>query len=981
MLTHFKIFGVLRRAFLWIAGDPIRPRSGATAWALVLLLIAPFFGALAFVLVPSAILDRGVPARLLQFSGVLLPDISITQWWPFIVTLAIPLAYITYAALNYVGKRRLLQLSVRYQRALAQRVASYYRDGVAGAGNGVPIDAAIARKMMLGDSRYLGRAYLSLISAIPSFVHAVVGLGILVFFIPWVVAILLAVMIVFLPLQGFVASQGQKHSSGFLANAAIYARFLAGSLGTLSALPSPGKIDASAFAGLVTGKAGQSYFQDFENRYRVGYLGDLASNLSVSIMLLILVLALGFLPDIVSQLNPERLILIVVAARYFFSGTSATIRSIVSLGNTSPYYNSYMVLIPRVGRPKKQKPVSFSKSESTQETKSHEAIRCIAGATIGLVDGTGGERASTIEALNVRFDSTQSSKTIPIGRIARINGNLDRAALRDVGAVDFDGVVAKFPRLGELCKYGQDARVQALAGPRGRTSNLSTREAMLIQLLLALDSSAPAVLIGQQQWRLFRQSERTRLINAFHVQRTVVAIINDDGERFVLPAPHKFVVAENLGQAAILREATQSEAEEIAFGLDVSRMAIPSGTYASMVVENPHLSWRHVQRALSAESLSVQFAAPVPEKVFLPDYLVDFPHLNRTYPQLKQWWGFLANPVAVSSGREALPERAVLQALAFALSRGPSALVVPEELWRRITESARTLLIQSLRETVGTVLVWNCSGKPLPSPQPDSVYQVRADGTYRVLSVAAGGKPSSVSARRPRHSIDLRWEGRHFPLHRTVGVMANQSSLSWHQIRHLIAVTGGQKSIFSRPASLIAPAMLTSPESLLFIRADIERLDIVSLQAMYPEIAGDWWTILPLLNALRRNEPMGQLLMEASPSDRFWLATALAMNHDADLIFVRERDLRSISQIVRSRFVASLRDQVLVIWKDNPQPFILPAPDHVVLANSSGIASVVTGKLPLEGLDPETRHKVFAEAFAAPAPDSSLVMTDEEIDA
>ena len=1005
MSWDFRIFRVLGKIIAWLLNDPDRPSAAKTAWPLLLLLISPYFGALAFVLLPTVILNRGVPARIAgilhHYSPVGLTDASMATLWTAILCVAIPGFYVFSSALHYWGRRNLLELSMGFQKALVRRVARLYRERVIGVSRMAPITQNAARRLMVGDARYIGRAYLSLAAALPAFVIALISFGILVWLVPWIVVSMLIVLVLFLPLQGIVAADGQRFSEGFLKEGAKYSAFLIGTFRAVSLLPFPQKLNPTAFGNIVTNETSDGFFHNFKERTRVGYMGEFSSHLAVAGMLLVLVLAFTLFPTRVTDFSPEKAILTVVAARYFFSGMNSITHAVVGLGNTYPYYRDYMDTVAspaarsstamEVHSPKRAKDASTG----TKWTQAPLRVWPPSKLT-GVVGLPGTDVWQELKQVRILFGDADERP----GEFIRLDETPDDPRkLLNSKAVDLPALRERFPQLTQICK-----EIEKLQGGEPDNIGDSRRDMLLLHIAHALCAgNVRTVAIGQDGFRSLRQTERSAVCTALVSAEIKVLLVNDDGRPFIIPTPDSCIVIRSDKHAnASVHETTLDQANDLAIGDELTALKMPAEEYLGVIAEAPRINWQAFSDLLQAEAgkegrASVKMAAPLLLETF--ETLegmgkgasgLDFARLHSGYAGLSAWWTQLQaqlEAVVQAGGEQAEQQDQISPSLEFLLGLGhvlceqPKMVMFLHQDFRLLTLEEREMLLAAMRQAKMRVIVWKVDATPFESPMPERILHLRGDGQrFRSYTTSIGAVPVHVDAgSKSDATLHLATGKQLVKAKPQIGLIVNQPTMTWAEIGHLAQVARKSTTLFEGHATLIAPTLFDGTTSFPLIGREVQEIDIAGLQASFPALSAEWSALLPFVHAFGSfRQSVETLLADASPATRFWLTTALALSEESSLIFARERDLRMISQNARARLVASLDDQILVVWKDGLSvPFAHPQPKHVLLANNEEILAVVSAETGWDDLPRDIRSAIFRETFEISSPDSGTTLADE----
>jgi ABC-type multidrug transport system fused ATPase/permease subunit len=1011
VLNNIRIFAVLQNIMRWIATDPDRPGWRKLLPPLLLIMASPIFAALSFVLLPAAILRSPPPPFVLdalRHYGLSTTSTELQPLWSDIVIVAAPILFMIHAALTYVGRRRILQLSMQFQRALTRRVARQFTEDNASISERSSLSAETARKLMLADARYLGRAFLSLASTLPSLATTLMSFAVLAWLVPWIVLILFLILLLFFPVQGFVATQGQAHSDGYLAAGAKYGSFLSRSLRAFLMLPFPKRLDTKSFGETITGEEGEGFFANFEGRTRIGYFGDLWGGVTVALMLFALLLTFDAFPELRGDLTPELAILILVAARYFFAGMRSTLQTVVGLGNTYPYYRGYMTAIVRPKHPGARgasavAPAHPPSPAADPGLAAGHALRLAVGETVGIVDANGQDPWETLSRLEIIFSGFDHAELRLTDEMI-VRASVDIEDYRTLGAtrnIDFKQVSSRYPAsLGSLSSV--ENIIELISGMDGLQAAPRPTEMLLIALAIALGSEETrVVIIGQRQLRLVKEAHRKQICGALTATGIAILVVSDDGVDFLTPKPARFVAIgiEPGGTDVRLKELNIEDANAFAFGTDIGRMSLRDGEYVGILAEYSPGNWRSVRAALSSGSAGtpakIKVVASLGPEIFRPYLQVAgiapdqfAASLTASYPKLRDWWSSVARAVQVGADSSSArtndgPTDEFRCGLAYALSNDPHSVVISASAFNELAADDRILLIAALKDAKKAVLLWNDGGVLFSEPLPSRVVHIRPDGKqYRSFPDPRAKLPRPTREARSAEDVVVRLpEGkREIKVAQQVGVVVNQSTMSWNEVGHFVRIARKATDLFERPATIVAPALFTNAAAFPLLRADAAAIDLSGLTISYPGLIREWWSLLPYLEALRKGAPdLEPMMADASAATHFWLAMAFALNGDARLVFVRERDFRLVPQNARARLIASIAAETLVVWKDNLSlPFVEPQPANVLLAGNSRIISVAGPHVLWQDLDVETRRAVFRDSFASPITDPTAVLAEEE---
>jgi hypothetical protein len=489
--------------------------------------------------------------------------------------------------------------------------------------------------------------------------------------------------------------------------------------------------------------------------------------------------------------------------------------------------------------------------------------------------------------------------------------------------------------------------------------------------------------------RLVKEASRKDICKVLNAAGIALLVVSDDGENFLAPFPARFVaVTSGPDLSVYVNDVDLDGANAIGFGADVGRMSLRVGEYVGIVAEYSARNWRSVQAALRRSPASIMLVAPMKAEAFrqylqvaglAPEQFVS--SLASVCPGLRDWWSSIA-PVPQAAPTTERPVEEFRLGLAYALSKNPDALVVAAPAFSELAAEDRVLLCTALRDVKKTVLLWNDSDDPFSEPLPSRVVHIRPEGRqYRSYADPRAKIPRPVRRADNCEIVVLRLpEGdREVRVAGQLGVVVNQPSMSWNEVGHFIRVARKATNLFDRPTTLVAPGLLTNAAAFPLLRRDAAALDLSGLTARYPGLVREWGSLVPYLEALRRSVPnLEALLTDASAATHFWLAMAFALNGEARLVFVRERDFRLIPQNARSRLVASMATKTLVVWKDNlSMPFAAPQPIDVLLTGNARIISVAGPNVLWQELDVETRRAVFGDSFAPPIIDPTIVLAEE----
>lgn len=562
-----------------IVRDPLRPSFLCLLPYILLILASRVLAAVALALLPVAIFSEhlaggflGAGLRWLQEAmpaGARVIDIHV------LAAILSPLLYAAHGVATYVAQREFLFSSIAYQKRLSRRALETFMSP-AGQGKEAGITAGEMRRLVVGDARYLGRAFLGLLTAIPDLMVGLLMAVLLIVVVPKPVFWFVIAFLLVLPWQLSIAARGRERSNGYLSGAARFSKHLTEVCSARQKLIISDDREAARLEETALGAESQDYFDMFQDRSRMGLLTALAGQISFALMILVLIglHATSQLTNVVG--SAETGILIVVAARYLFSGISGASRAIIGLSMTHPYYSGYLDYYGGVMDPQKGSGGAFSRRRSDGDAKSSPAAVSVPALPVEEQQLVGNDMFQTTIVVNTisgprhvqvtkhlgiaaratdvdwatiaRLLDLPGMQTVLIGdKQALVSAGLFGTAIgrRIVSSAlancDFKKLIANNTALAELLIPLGPLVEEAIRTPEA-LSGTAGGDALLIALSIALDRRSSPIFVAEREFRLLNEAKRALLIRALEGCQ-IVTLQTDRSAIVILPAPpHRLLV-------------------------------------------------------------------------------------------------------------------------------------------------------------------------------------------------------------------------------------------------------------------------------------------------------------------------------------------------------------------------------------------------------------------------------------------------------
>lgn len=1005
-----RIFALLRSILAWIIKDSERPSLAQLALPLLLLLLSPLFAALSLLLIPAAILERDIPARVVDAFQRIAPFLIEAQGmpsaWTIVLCIAIPGFYTVHSVFNYFGRKQLLTLSSEFHRKLLRRVAVVFRAELI-KGNPEGIDSGTSKRLMMADARYISRTFLSLAAALPALVTAFVAFGILVILVPGILLAMVVVLLLFAPLQAIVAAEGQRHSTSFLDQTGKFGARIIRTLRAFTLLPFPDSAEPRALERQLADQRGDLYFEAFRERTRIGYFGEFATGLAVATMLFMLVLAFRLFPSPLGQFSAEKIILTLVAARYLFKGVGAVTQAVVGLGNTYPYYRAYMELVEVPG----SQGSALSASSDAAAQAQNSMAGCHSGELDQIIVVAGEPPVGLIVRAGGDIWGSAATKSVIYRSFAGRMDTLDASSLSCMG---HDKIVPPVSRE-ELDRLSREMMVQVpklrhfwleLAALiwQGEVDltpvSVNRRDVLAWLAYVYAIKTVRVVLVGQGILRAFRQAERGALYDGLLTMGIQLVVVIDDGEEPIKPEPSRFLILESDGT---LTEGNRSDAIVALHAGQTAELVLPSELYLGVSAESPIANWQTISAALATSSgetghpeiRAVSAWGPATLQQMLEvgeagDHF-DLVRLRERFPMLSSWWIQLEQALVSQTERDveivadaaaALPPIEFTASLGHALTSAPIAVVLLRKEFAELDVDVRSTLVQALEQAGIRLLIWNVVNSTFDVPRPQGLVHLRSAGRPHLIHRRYLGSMPFRPDSSPVREMVVSLPGElpvTLDVGKQLGIIANNSDLTWNEVRYFRSLAGRVTPFFGSRTALIAPGFIEHKVFLDLIAPQLAQIDFAALHACYPGLSREWADITPFVSACALNKLDDFAMACTSPATCFWLVVAVALDGGAKLLFVRERDFRLIAQKARTRLLNSLQDHSLVVWKENVStPFVQPRPKHSLAVANSGVIAVLSEGTTWDELAGDIRREVLRERFAPSSIVASMPLPEQE---
>ena len=940
------------RVLRWILRDPLRPKFKNTWHILAYFIIAPFFSTAAFLLLSMAVIQAPLPRWLDSRLSEILPDnlssadlySNILLWSPALVALI----YLSFAGLSYLAQRRLLRASMAYQHQLANRAVDYYYATLNGRGQNTIVDVAAIRKLIMGDSRYLARIYLSILSLVPQLIMSILSLVMLVFVVPMITLSMLGILAVFLPLYIYVASKGQRASQGFLDGAGKLSRYLPLIFRRFATYPCPNIVSSDNFRATVLNEQSEDFFVNFEERTRMTYLGGFVSSLALTCMLAVLIFQVPDMGqgDITSKVGVG--VILLIAARYFFQGVRALLSVFVGIGNTYPYYATYMTVFPDS---RWELSIAEVPLETVPENNFYPTLLESHGGVI-LPD-------LHLRADNVLRQLSRSLKTEIVNPLLQkdaeniySNGEPEDALPRSLIALDTD-----------------DSYTPATLLLRG--------------LIKAILSGVETLGIWEEDWRKVNESRRKNVIIILQNANIATLILNRSADKFCLPRPTQYWAYSPARHSLF----DISEADSVPLHLkktrvkpldkdQVSKAPVRTATAKyDICLPVSSTAYKAYRTVLSNCQSATVFPLNV-DTARTQKLAFDFNGLHTAYPTLSGVWmraySILNQSYYVEAPSPILAKikNSIVLGLTLALQQKPNILIFPHDILKQIRQSDRKALFKVLHEANIQVATRRRPEESTLLPLAENSLYIDPDGLdMSIISYAVRVVGSPIESLE----VDVKGIRRIVKEGETLGLVGNHRGMNWHILNLLETVIGEDVPRLFEHVSILAPNLFLEEFDSDLFNDIVKQIDLEKLGALYADLSHKWGEVMAIMKSARAS---GTRALSANQA--FYMALAAALTHETKTLFIDEDDFRLIPQAERVQVVKSLNPCLVVVWKNQMRlPFIKPQPSTGLMVDLSGIIGEFAGHETARDISARHYKRLICQPFRPPSFEQSDLLMEE----
>ncbi len=952
MFKKFEILNLIGFVLKWIGRDNLRPRIIDTLPSLFLLIISPFFSTLAFVLLPLAIFSSSdVPLKIPGLPELPTLTNSMDKWAFWVI----PVLFLAFALTSYFGHRLVLRHSMIYQRSLSRRVSDFYYSMIRSGSVDPLLDVAVIRKLILGDSRYLARIYMSLYLLIPQLVMAMASFLALIYLVPKIMMTLIAVFIFFIPAYVFVANSSRQASAGFLEGAAKLSRYLPGALKDVATLPKPQTLSPSTVSDVILGDPSKEFFECFETRTRMTYVGALVSNVALAFMLVALIVLLPSVTQNDLALQVSLGVVLLIAARYFFGGVTAVVRILVAISNTYPYYGNYLRAFPNSRWAIGDEVVPDDRPSNPPE---------LSGSSLGLVlvgtPQSGDENMLLIPGLG----------TFPRVRPYNI---LDWRKARNQTVQPENPAVSKIRSLDNQAVY-------------------SDAGGLIFAIADAVDQLGPIVL-DEAEWRRINQKRRITLATILKEQAIPLWITSLDYDRFCKPEPESVYVVNAFEN--IVTEIAPEDSVLYLGGAPLQPLEIldlqsdkSSGCPDLMIYITRNRNSLSVVNKL-LQNIPSRWVEPKPLNVSdFGDDKLDLKRLYSEFPSLSQFWDKLYENMSESAIMSTQSGHLVenlsvelIHGLAVALNSHPELLVFDHEVPAKLRQNQRPAFYKALEKAGLRIAIIGEPGQP--ELRPEATHRLAISAELNLVRKLDKGvnlpAPRTFSA---EHKVQIGEVSLDIAIGETFGIVANQGAFDWTTYRHMKNLIGDAAPRLFQNPSIVSPNLLLGKTVSDIAIKGLAKIDFGRLKFLYPALAANWDEARKihhlLLSFLESAGDQYNFSNKVTPRNAFYLTLASALTHNPETLYVREDDFRLLPQSERMKIASALKGILIVVWKNHMRgAFIKPRSPHALMLENSGVIAITKSEFNARDILPSQYKRLIAEPFKSPSADLSDIMIED----